>query len=185
MARTSLRWQPSPFALARPAPVVFDSLFTGGTLPTFGGSDDDLPLAVGIAFSVLTAGSCPGVRLHTATTETGTLVGELYADAGGTLLASASGPGNPGAGDYDILFAAPVALSTSTIYVASVWHPEGRYSFTLNYWNFGPFTSASGALFTAEGGAYGPGRYAYGAGPAHPANNTGSWYGVEPLFTAP
>lgn len=184
MARTHLRWQPSPFALATPAGAL-DSLYAGGTLPTFGGSDDDAPLAVGIAFSVLTSGSCPGVRLHTATTETGTLVGELYADAGGTLLASASGPVNPGAGDYDILFAAPVSLSTSTIYVASVWHPDGRYSFTLGHYA-ADYTSPSGNLFAGFAGAYGPGRFVYGGAPAFPSNagTTQNWYGVEPLFTA-
>lgn len=168
---------------ATPPPPTFDTLFAGGTVPTLGASDDDAPLAVGVAFSTTVAGSCYGVRLHTATTETGAPVAQLH-DNAGTVLATVAGPTNPGAGDYDVLFVSPVVLSTSTIYAASVWHPEGRYSFTAGYF-VADYTSPSGALVAGLGGSYGPGRFAYSASaPVFPGGNSTTWYGVEPLFLA-
>lgn len=157
----------------------YDSIFEGSP-PAFGGSDDDSPLTVGLAFSALVDGQVAGVRVHTATTETGTWVVLLH-DNTGTELARANGPTNPGSGDYDVLFASPVDIDTATIYVVSVFHPEGRYSFTLTQFA-GDFTNGSGSLYTTDQGAYGPGRYAYGASPTYPVNNTQSWYGAEPLF---
>lgn len=159
----------------------YETLF-GGTPPTLGGSDDDSPLTVGVAFSVLAPGQIAGVRVHTATTETGTWAVQLH-DNTGTLLADGDGPTNPGSGDYDVLFDAPVDVATATIYVVSVFHPEGRYSFTLTQFT-ADYTSPGGHLYTTDQGAYGPGRYAYGGSPAFPNNNTQHWYGAEPLFLA-
>ncbi len=162
--------------------VSYDTLYTGGTLPTIGGSDDDSPLTVGIAFSVLAPGQIVGVRVHTATTETGAWTVQLH-DTAGSLIASGTGPSNPGSGDYDVLFSAPVDGDEAEIYTASVFHPEGRYSYTLNQYA-ADFTSASGNLFAGFAGSYGPGRYAYGGTAAYPNITAPHWYGVEPLFAA-
>jgi hypothetical protein len=137
-----------------------------------------------MAFSVLVSGQCTGVRFHTNTTESGTVVAQLHTNTG-TLLASKNGPTNPTAGSYDITFDTPQTLNTSTIYVVSIWHPEGRYSYTTNPSQFqADFTSPGGTLFTSDQGGYGPGRFVYGASAgALPNGNSQTWYGAEPIFS--
>jgi hypothetical protein len=80
-----------------------------------------------------------------------------------------------------VSFAAPVAITANTVYVASYHAPNGGYAFDSNYFASG---FQSGPLyFLRDGESGGNGVFVYGAG-GFPANTfQASNYWVDVVFT--
>ena len=73
------------------------------------------------------AGSVTGIRFHKAAANTGTHVGALWT-ASGTQLGSATFANETPSGWQEVDFAAPIAITAGTTYVASYLAPNGHYS---------------------------------------------------------
>lgn len=154
----------------------------GDDPPTLTASADDSPVSLGVAFSLTDDTGNPritGVRYYMDVAETGTPVGALYLNDG-TELASADFATDPGTGWIECTFDTPVDVTdTTTIYLAAVWHPQAKYSYTSPFWTA---DVTSGPLLAGLGGSYNNGRFAYGSSPAAPANNTDANYWVTPIL---
>ena len=127
----------------------------------------DSAVELGVKFRSDVAGTITGIRFYKAAANTGTHIGNLWTSAG-TRLATATFSGETASGWQQLLFAAPVAITANTVYVASYHGTVGHYSFDLNY-----FTSKGAdnpplhALTNGVSG--GNGVYAYGTSSTFPA----------------
>src|SRR6185503_15449589 len=73
-----------------------------------------------------------GVRFYKSTSNTGTLIGNLWS-AAGTLLASAEFTAETPTGWQEVLFTTPVPVSANTLYVVSYHTNVGHYSASPAY----------------------------------------------------
>ncbi len=129
-----------------------------------------------------TDGYICGLRFYKGSNNTGTHVGSLW-NNNGTLLAQATFTGESASGWQQVDFAAPVAITANTVYVASYHAPNGKYSIDQGY-----FASAgveNAPLYALEEGVSGGnGVYSYGSG-GFPANTwNASNYWVDVVFTS-
>ena len=146
-----------------------------------GGPDSAVEL--GVKFRSDVAGTITGIRFYKAAANTGAHVGNLWTSAG-TRLATATFGGETASGWQQVLFAAPVAITANTVYVASYHCTVGHYSADLNY-----FTSKGAdnpplhALTNGVSG--GNGVYTYGTSSGFPSltwNSANYW--VDVVFQA-
>jgi hypothetical protein len=130
-----------------------------------GGPDSAVEL--GVKFRSDVAGNITGIRFYKAAANMGTHIGNLWTSTG-TRLATATFSGETASGWQQVLFAAPVAITSNTVYVASYHCTVGHYSADVNY-----FTSKGAdnpplhALTNGVSG--GNGVYAYGTSSAFPS----------------
>ena len=146
-----------------------------------GGADDAVEL--GVKFRSDVAGTINGIRFYKATANTGTHIGNLWA-SDGTLLATATFSSETASGWQQALFAAPVAIASNTVYMASYHANSGHYSADVDYfYGKGMDSPPLHALATGVSGVNGV--YAYGANSVFP-NQT--WnaanYWVDVVFQA-
>jgi Domain of unknown function (DUF4082)/Bacterial Ig-like domain len=120
------------------------------------------------------------IRFYKGSGNTGTHIGNLWTTAG-TNLATATFTGETASGWQQVSFAAPVAITANTLYVASYHAPNGNYAFDSNYFASG---FQNGPLyFPRDGESGGNGVYVYGAG-GFPTNTfQASNYWVDVVFT--
>ena len=109
------------------------SLWTLAAVPTIPANPATTPIEVGLRFSTSTAGSVTGLRFYKASTNTGTHTGTLWADPGGTALATVTVTGETASGWQTATFTTSVAISTGQNYVVSVFDPNGQYPSDQNY----------------------------------------------------
>jgi len=142
------------------------SIWPSTTVPGTVDGGPDSAVELGVKFRSDVAGSITGIRFYKATANTGTHVGNLWSSAG-ALLGSVTFSGETASGWQQMLLAAPVAITSNTVYVASYHCTIGHYSADLNY-----FTSKGAdnpplhALTNGVSG--GDGVYAYGTSSAFP-----------------
>ena len=86
---------------------------------------------LGVKFSSDVAGSVTGIRFYKASANTGTHVGNLWTSTG-IRLATATFTGETASGWQQVDFAAPVAISANTMYVASYHVNSGHFSADAN-----------------------------------------------------
>ena len=126
----------------------------------------DSAVELGVKFRSDVAGSITGIRFYKATANTGIHVGNLWTSTG-TLVATATFTGETASGWQQVNFATPVAISASTIYVASYHVNSGHYSTDVNY--FATAGVDNGSLHAlANGVSGGNGVYAYGTSSTFP-----------------
>ncbi|WP_229068355.1 DUF4082 domain-containing protein [Actinoplanes sp. DH11] len=168
----------SPSAAATCPCTIFDS----AAVPAVAAESDTAAVEVGVKFRSDVDGHITGVRFYKGAGNSGTHVGNLWNATGGNL-GSVTFTGESATGWQTATFAAPIAITANTTYVASYYAPNGRYATDEN-----AFTSAGvdneplHALRDAEFG--GNGVYRYGTGGGYPTNTwQGTNYWVDVVFT--
>ena len=152
----------------------------GATVPGTPDSGDNQAVVVGVTFNSDLSGFITGVRFYKSAANTGTHVGALWSSTG-TLLASATFSGETASGWQQVSFAAPVAVTAGTTYVASYLAPAGRYAATTN----GLANAVDSPPLHALANTVTPnGVYKYSATSAFPTSSyQASNYWVDPVFT--
>lgn len=164
---------------AAPATPASVSLWNRAAAPPGAQADagdvDDYEL--GTRFTPAVNGQVTGVRFYKAPGNVGPHVASLWSTAApGAPLATAAFAAETASGWQEVAFAAPVAVSAGTTYVASYACPSGHYPATPEYFLTGMDTGllqapAGAGVFNATPGAY----------PASAFANTNYW--VEPTFS--
>jgi hypothetical protein len=154
------------------------NIWSGTTAPATANTADSNAVELGVKFQATVTGNVTGVRFYKGSQNTGTHTGSLW-NANGTLLAKATFVNETASGWQQVNFAAPVAVTANTTYVASYYAPVGKYSSNSNYFNStitnGPLKALSA---TTPGGN---GVYKYGTGGGFPNstyNKTNYWVDV-------
>jgi hypothetical protein len=154
------------------------SIFDLGT-PAVADSGDGFSVVLGVKFKADVSGSITGLRFYKAAANTGTHVGSLWSSSG-TLLAQATFTNESASGWQTVQFAAPVAITAGTTYVAAYLAPNGHYSASLSAFDTGVDNGALHALATSTTPN---GVYAYSGSSVYPANDGNSVnYWVDVLF---
>jgi hypothetical protein len=157
------------------------SLFSPTSTPAITTVNDPSPIELGVKFQAATDGEITGLLFYKGPANTGPHVADLWNSAG-TLLATATFTNETASGWQQVNFAAPVAITAGTTYVAS-YHTNGDYSADPNFFaaaqTNGPLTAPSSS---SSGGN---GVYAYGGTSMFPTNSFNSTsYGVDVVFKA-
>jgi hypothetical protein len=157
------------------------SIWPATTVPGLADGGPDSAVELGVKFRSDVAGTITGIRFYKATANTGTHVGNLWSSAG-TLLGSIAFSNETASGWQQMLLAAPVAITSNTVYVASYHCAIGHYSADLNYFaSNGADNPPLHALTNGVSG--GNGVYAYGTSSAFPSSTWNSAnYWVDLVF---
>ena len=158
------------------------TIWSAAATPTNVSDPDTGSVELGVKFRSDVSGFITGIRFYKGPSNGGTHVGNLWS-IGGALLATATFTNETASGWQQVDFATPVAIAANTVYVASYFAPQGRYSGDNGYF------AASGvdrgvlhALRDGESG--GNGVYAYGASSSFPSSTFGgSNYWVDVVFS--
>ena len=128
-------------------------------------------------------GFIEAIRFYKGTGNTGEHVANLWT-SGGQLLATATVTGEIASGWQQANFAAPVAISKDTIYIASYHAPNGHYAY--DYYAFASSGIDRGPLHLLQDGISGVnGVYAYGNSSSFPAESYLSTnYWVDVVFNS-
>lgn len=206
MARTHLRWQPSPFALAAPGtPAVQASLF-GGVFPAPGGggtqdltgSGDSVEYVMGNGFLLGVPGTVPAIRWFVPTVAQPTngdfAIGLFLADPTGGILSptslltsqSVTAPTAGAAGTWvDFTLAAPQTRSAGDIVYPVV--RTNRYAYSTNVFTSavvnGPLTGVANNPPNFPNGSYDSAN-ATNNPLTNPTQGGGTSYGIDILFQA-
>jgi hypothetical protein len=145
-------------------------------------SSDAQPVELGLKFRSDVTGFITGIRFYKGASNIGPHVGSLWT-ANGTLLASATFVGETTAGWQQVTFAAPVAISSNTTYVASYHTNTGHFADDFGY--FASSGHDNAPLHALKDGQDGPnGLYAYSASSVFPMNTHLSQnYWVDVVFS--
>ena len=145
---------------------------------------DNLSIEVGVKFQSNKDGVIRGIRFYKGSTANGgTHIGSLWTQSG-TLLASATFTNETASGWQEVLFAAPVAVTANTTYVASYFLPQGNYSKDGTYFST---SHSNGNSLTALQNTVGEPNavYAYSGQSTFPDQNFGDPnYWVDVVFAA-
>ena len=155
--------------------------WSDSTTPTNASANDPNAVELGVKFRSDLNGFIAGIRFYKGAGNTGTHVGRLWT-AGGTQLATATFTSETASGWQQVSFAAPVAITANTVYVASYHAPNGGYAFDSNFFASG---FQNGPLyFLSNGESGGNGLYRYNATAIFPINTFNSTnYWVDVVFT--
>jgi hypothetical protein len=154
---------------------TWNSSTTPGTVDSGDGSS----IEVGVKFRADYSGYITGIRFYKSSANAGTHVGNLWTTAG-TLLATATFTNETGSGWQQVNFAAPVAITANTVYVASYFAPDGHYAADSNYFSLTGQDNPPIHLLQ-NGVSGGDGIYSYGPSSVFPAltyNSTNYWVDV-------
>ncbi|MDQ3776780.1 MAG: DUF4082 domain-containing protein [Pseudomonadota bacterium] len=155
--------------------------WNNATTPTNAPANDPNAVELGVKFRSDSDGFITGIRFYKGAGNTGTHVGRLWT-TGGTQLATATFTSETASGWQQVSFAAPVAITANTVYVASYHAPNGGYAFDSNYFAGSGFQNGP-LYFLKDGESGGNGVYVYGAG-GFPTNTfQASNYWVDVVFT--
>ena len=142
------------------------SIWSNTTAPIMVDAGPDSAVELGVKFKSGGIGTITGIRFYKAAANTGTHVGNLWT-SNGTLLATATFSNETDTGWQEVLFAAPVAIASNTIYVASYHADNGHYS-EDDYYFRGKGLDNPPLHAPADGVAGGNGVYRYGRGNLFP-----------------
>lgn len=109
------------------------SVLPSAATPAVADSGDTAAVSLGLQFNADSDGFITGLRFYRDAANTGVHTGKLFSSTGsvlGTLTYPESGTGWQTAS-----FAAPIAITADTTYVASTFMPNGHYSFTSNFFD--------------------------------------------------
>jgi len=118
------------------------SIWGPSVVPPVPSHNDPVAIELGMKFKATTNGLITGLRFYKGSGNTGTHTGNLWTVAG-TRLATATFTGETALGWQQVDFAAPVAITAGTTYVASYHAPNGGYPIDRPSDTTGPgFTTA-------------------------------------------
>lgn len=159
------------------------TIFSSSAVPSQTNYRNSDPIEVGVKFTSSSSGYITGLRFYKGTRDAGTHVGHLWT-ATGALLGSATFTNETTSGWQQVNFSSPIAVTANTIYVASYFAPQGRYSLTSEAFRSSGVSRPP--LQALANNVSGPnGVYAYtstGAFPTNGHNATNYW--VDVVFTA-
>ena len=167
-----------------PSPITGAITIWGPTAtPATPADSDASAVELGVKFTSDVNGLITGIRFYKSTTNTGTHTGTLWSNTG-TQLATATFANETASGWQQVNFAAPVAITAGTVYVASYHTTTGHYAGDTGYFAAaGVDHSPLHAL--RDGVSGGNGVYVYGAR-AFPTNTYQSTnYWVDIAFSPP
>ncbi len=157
-----------------PAGTTLFTIFTTQT-PTVTTGNDNNPLGgieLGVKFQSSVSGLVTGARFYKTTGNTGTHIGELYADDG-TRLAQATFVNETATGWQTVYFNNPVVITANTTYIAAYFSSAGNYIGQSNFF-FSPGV-LNPPLTGLANGVDGPnGVYNYSTVPIFPNNSGGN-----------
>jgi hypothetical protein len=155
------------------------SIFTTGT-PTMLNANDPSAVELGFKFQSDVPGTITGIRFYKGPGgNNGTHTGTLWSSTG-TQLATGTFVNETDSGWQQMTFAAPVAITANTTYVASYFAPTGFYSATPSGLSSQVTTAPLRALASSPTSSNG--MYKYGGGfPDQTYNATNYW--VDVVFT--
>lgn len=140
----------------------------------------DQPVEVGVKFTTTTNGKILGLRFYKGVGNDGTHTGHLWT-ATGTMIAEAVFINESASGWQQVLFTAPVAISSGQTYIASYYSSLGKYGFTNGYFVNSVVSGPIRALADGESG--GNGVYSYSTAAAFPTNSFNATnYFVDVVF---
>jgi hypothetical protein len=155
------------------------TLYPSDRVPAVTAANDSSALELGVRFQPSVDGFVTGVRFYKGAGNTGTHVGALWT-AGGALLTNATFTGESSTGWQQVTFAAPVAVTAGTTYIASYTAPVGHYAADngqfASAWTNGVLSAPADGSATANGVYGNPGHF-----PSSSFQSTG--YGVDLVFT--
>jgi Domain of unknown function (DUF4082)/Bacterial Ig-like domain/Bacterial Ig domain len=144
--------------------------------------NDPSAIELGVKFRTTVNGFITGVRFYKGANNNGTHLGNLWS-VSGQLLASATFTGESATGWQQVTFAAPVAVTANTVYVASYFAPNGNYAGDSSF--FASAGVSNGPVQLLQNGVSGGnGVYQYGSASSFPSqsfNATNYW--VDVVFT--
>jgi hypothetical protein len=135
---------------------------------------------LGVRFQPQVDGYITGLRFYKGETNTGTHVGSLWTISG-TLLASATFTNETTSGWQTVIFSQPVAVVSTTVYVASYHAPNGHFALTSNYFA-SPYVRPPLRTFSISEITGGNGVYVYPSGFPDQGSLSGSNYWVDVIF---
>ena len=178
-------WQQNTLTATSGTPVTMSVSAVGASASVWNASATPANLdtataavVVGVKFTVNTAGTIDGIRIHRGAGYTATQV-KPWTTAG-TLLGTATIAGS-GAGWVTGTFTTPIAVTAATTYVASYFGPAGKMSYDAAFFNtaltVGPITLPS----TSSSGGNGVYVYTNDVFPTSTWNANNYW--IDPIFT--
>ena len=166
------------FATASPERTIWPATAT----PTVVAQNDPRAVELGVKFQTDIDGFVTGIRFYKGTNNTGTHVGNLWTSSG-QLLATATFNNETPSGWQQVDFAAPVAVTANTTYLASYHTPTGFYSIDTNYFaTNGVNNPPLRALANGVAGSNGVYQYGPGGFPTSSFNSSNYW--VDVVFKA-
>ena len=154
-------------SLAVASPPLVVTIWPTTAIPGLVDGGPDSAVELGVKFRSDLAGSITGIRFYKATANTGTHVGNLWSSTG-TLLGSITFSNETASGWQQMLFAAPVTITSNTVYVASYHANSGHHSEDDDYFSSNGVDSPP-LHALADGVSGGNGVYAYGTSSTFPA----------------
>ena len=121
----------TPTVTATPIPGAL-TIWAPTVTPANAADPDPAAIELGVKFTADVAGLITSIRFYKDVTNTGTHTGTLWSSAG-TLLATAIFTNETPSGWQQVDFAIPVAITASTVYVASYHTDVGHFSYDNNY----------------------------------------------------
>ena len=145
----------------------------------------DNPVELGVKFRSDVTGTIAGIRFYKSDANTDIHVGNLWT-SNGTLLATVTFTNETASGWQQALFAAPVAIASDTVYVASYHANNGHYSVDEFYFRFLTKYVDNPPLHALADDIAGPnGVYAYGESSMFPDQGwNAANYWVDVVFLA-
>ena len=148
------------------APNCPCSTLPPSAMPALIDSGDTGSVELGVKFRTDISGYITGVRFYKSAANTGTHVGNLWT-ASGQLLASAVFSNESATGWQQVNFPVAVPVVANTVYVASYFAPNGRYSADNGYFATTGIDNPPLHLLS-NSAAGGNGVYAYGSASSFP-----------------
>jgi hypothetical protein len=155
------------------------SVWGPADVPAVPASTDNRSVELGVKFRSSVNGYVTGIRFYKGAGNSGTHTGSLW-NSSGVRLATATFTNESASGWQQVSFATPVPIVANTVYVASYFAPQGRYSYSRPYFSTAGITRGSLYLLR-DGESGGNGVYAYGATSSFPGNtyqSTNYWIDV-------
>lgn len=171
----------SPTPTVTPVPVGL-TIWPAAATPALAADPDTAAQELGVKFTSDVDGWITGIRFYKSTANTGVHTGSLWTSSG-TRLATATFSKETKSGWQQVSFAAPVAITANTVYVASYYTTVGRYSVTEYYFSGAGFDRPP-LHALRDGASGGNGVYALGASQFPTNTYLGTNYWVDVIFTA-
>ncbi|MDE3180460.1 MAG: DUF4082 domain-containing protein, partial [Acidobacteriota bacterium] len=157
------------------------TIFSSTSVPAEPSASDSNAIEVGVKFQSAVSGYIKGIRFYKGPANTGTHIGHLWTSTG-TLLGTVTFTNETATGWQEADFAAPIAITANTTYVASYHTDTGGYGRSVDYFSNGPASNPPLAAPSASA-AGGNGVFNYGADAFPNDTFSGSNYWVDVDFT--
>jgi hypothetical protein len=154
------------------------SIWGAAATPTIGSVGPGAPLELGVKFRSDAAGRVTGISFYKGAGNTGTHVAHLWSGTG-ALLATAAFESETAEGWQQVTFAAPVAITANTTYVASYFAPNGGYAYDGGYFASGVSRGPLHALASGADGGNGVFRDGVSGFPTDSYNAANYWVDVS------